>query len=75
MSATAFTSSIAASDEPPLVTARGLSFHRGDRIIFQNVDLIDHRCLREAPQPQRHPGTGGFLGALVRSLPDDGAGL
>jgi phospholipid/cholesterol/gamma-HCH transport system ATP-binding protein len=26
-------------DESPLVTVRGLTFHRGDRAIFQNVDL------------------------------------
>lgn len=39
MSATAFSSRSDPSSESPLVTVRGLSFRRGDRIIFQNVDL------------------------------------
>lgn len=39
MSAIAFASRNVATDERPLVTVRGLSFRRGDRLIFQNVDL------------------------------------
>jgi len=39
MIATVAPSSAAPPDERPLVTVRGLSFHRGDRAIFQNIDL------------------------------------
>ena len=39
MSATAVPAPFATPDEPPLVTVRGLSFRRGERVIFQNVDL------------------------------------
>ena len=39
MSATVLPSQSDLPDEPLLVTARGLSFRRGDRIIFQNVNL------------------------------------
>ncbi len=39
MSATVVPAPFATPDEPPLVTVRGLSFRRGERVIFQNVDL------------------------------------
>lgn len=39
MTATVDPSAIAPPDARPLVTVRGLSFHRGERVIFQNVDL------------------------------------
>lgn len=39
MTATVDPSATAPPDARPLVTVRGLSFHRGERVIFQNVDL------------------------------------
>lgn len=39
MAATVDPSATAPPDARPLVTVRGLSFHRGERVIFQNVDL------------------------------------
>lgn len=39
MSSTAITSSLTPPSEHPLVTVRGLSFRRGERVIFQEVDL------------------------------------
>ncbi len=39
MSSTAIPSSLTPPSEHPLVTVRGLSFRRGERVIFQEVDL------------------------------------
>ncbi|TVR66090.1 MAG: ATP-binding cassette domain-containing protein [Candidatus Competibacteraceae bacterium] len=39
MSATLTHSTAAAADRRPIVTVRGLTFHRGDHVIFQEIDL------------------------------------
>ena len=43
--------------------------------LFPGKPVGYRRQLRTTREAQRHTGAGGFLGALVRTLPHDGAGL
>ena len=73
MSATAVPAPFATPDEPPLVTVRGLSFRRGERVIFQNVDLDIPRGKVTAIMGPSGTGKTTFLRLISGQLrPDSG---